>query len=114
MRADDAIRLRHILDAIQQATQFLQGRSKEDLQADAQLRLALIKCVEIVGEAAARLSLETQQLNPQIPWREIVAMRNRLIHTYFDVNLNILWKTVEHDLPLLKLGIERIVDKTPG
>lgn len=65
------------------------------------LARALVNCIEIVGEAAARTSDETQLQYPQIPWRDIIGMRNRLIHGYFDIDLDRVWDTVVDDLPSL-------------
>lgn len=111
MPPEDRIRLRHMLEAIQQANRFMRDRRREDLPRDPQLLLALIKCIEIVGEAAGKVSPETQDSHRTLPWREIVAMRNRLIHVYFDVNPNIIWETVQHDLPKLQLELKRILDE---
>ena len=72
-----------------------------DLDGNRMLVLALVKDIEIIGEAASRISQETRNNLPQVPWAGIVAMRNRLIHAYFDVDLDILWQTVSEDLPLL-------------
>jgi uncharacterized protein with HEPN domain len=99
MRRDDLIRLRHILDAATEALRFARNRRREDLDHDRQLVWALIKAIEIIGEAASKVSQESQDLLTNIPWRNIVGMRNRLVHAYFDINLDILWKTVVEGLP---------------
>lgn len=101
MRKDDEIRLRHMLDAALEAIAFAHGRKRADLDNDRQLVLALVKDIEIVGEAATQVSEPTRQHLPQIPWEQIVGMRNRLVHAYFDINLDILWNTVQRDLPEL-------------
>lgn len=101
MRRDDAIRLRHMLDAAQEAMTFAQRRSRADLDTDRQLVLSLVKDVEIIGEAAYQLSQETRESLPEIPWEDIIGMRHRLVHAYFDINLDILWRTVQEDLPAL-------------
>lgn len=101
MRKDDVIRLRHMLDAAEEALLFARGRSREDLGVDRQLVLALVKEVEIIGEAAFRVSHETREHLPEIPWEDIIGMRHRLVHAYFDINLDILWQTVQQDLPPL-------------
>ena len=80
MSDPDRIRLRHMLDAAKEALRFIAGRGKEDLAADRQLALALIKEIEIIGEAASRISIEVKDSRPDIPWPAIVGMRNRLIH----------------------------------
>lgn len=90
-----------MLDAAEEAVGFVAGKQREDLDSDRMLTLALVRCIEIIGEAGARVSAEGRAEAPDIPWDEIVAMRNRLIHAYFDVNLDIVWQTIEDDLPPL-------------
>jgi len=101
MRRDDQHRIRHILSAAQEATSFASGRTRADLDVDRMLVLSLVKCIEIIGEAAANLTAETKAQHPEIPWRTIVAMRNHLIHAYFNIDLDRVWGTVVADLPLL-------------
>lgn len=101
MPPEDIVRLRHMLEAIEDASSFISGRARGDLDSDKMLRFALVRCVEIVGEAAGRLSNETRSLTPEIPWAAIVGMRNRLVHAYFDVDTEIVWKTVTVELPAL-------------
>lgn len=101
MRKDDVIRLRHMLDATPEAMSFTQSRSRADLDVDRQLVLSLVKEVEIIGEAAYQLSEETKEGLSEMPWEDIIAMRHRLVHAYFDINLDILWRTVQEDLPAL-------------
>jgi uncharacterized protein with HEPN domain len=101
MLLDDQIRLRHMMDAAQQVTAFVQNRIRADLEQDRMLVLALTKGIEIVGEAASRLTDATRNNHPEIPWAGIIGMRNRLIHAYFDINLDILWQTIEEDIPAL-------------
>lgn len=107
MRRDDAIRLRHMLDAAEEAMTFAQGRSRADLDADRQLVLSLVKEIEIIGEAGYQLSQETRESLPEIPWEDIIGMRHRLVHAYFDINLDILWRTVQGDLPALVLSLRQ-------
>ncbi|MCY3701295.1 MAG: DUF86 domain-containing protein [Rhodospirillales bacterium] len=101
MRKDDEIRLRHMLDAAREAVAFARGRTRGDLNDDRQLVLALVKDIEIVGEAATQVTKPARQQLPDIPWERIVGMRNRLVHAYFDINLDIVWETVRGDLPEL-------------
>lgn len=101
MRKDDLIRLRHMFDAAREAVEFAKNSRREDLARDRKLTLALVKDVEIIGEAAYQISEDTQRGLPEIPWDDIVGMRHRLVHAYFDINLDILWKTVQKDLPPL-------------
>jgi uncharacterized protein with HEPN domain len=101
MRKDDLIRLRHMLDAAREAVEFARNSRRKDLDGDRKLTLALVKDVEIIGEAAFQIAEDTRYTLPQIPWEDIVGMRHRLVHAYFDINLDILWKTVQEDLPPL-------------
>jgi len=109
MRKDDVVRLRHMLDAAEEAMGFAQGRERRDLDQDRKLTLALVKEIEIIGEAAYQIFDETRARLRDIPWDDIVGMRHRLVHAYFDINLDILWKTVQEDLPLLAEGLRDIV-----
>ena len=109
MRRDDEIRLRHMLDAAREAVAFASGRSREDLSADRMFALAVVKDIEILGEAAARVSSETRSRHPQLPWQDIAGMRHRLIHAYFDINLDIVWSTLLDDLPSLISSLEEIL-----
>jgi len=106
MRDDDAIRLRHMLDAATEALRFVRGRRREDLDHDRQLAWALVKAIEIIGEAAAQVSDNSRVELSGIPWQKIVGMRNRLVHAYFDINLDILWKTVAEGLPTIVAALE--------
>ena len=106
MRRDDRLRLQHMLDAGREAVRFIHGKTRGDLDRDRVLALALVKLLEIVGEAAARVTAEGQRTYPDVPWRDIVAMRNRLIHGYFDVDLDRVWDTVTDDFPPLLAQLE--------
>jgi uncharacterized protein with HEPN domain len=101
LRPDDAIRIRHMIDAAESIERFLADRRRADLETDQMLLFALVRAVEIIGEAALRLSQETRSAVPAIPWSAIIAMRNRLIHAYFDIDPDILWRTVQEEIPSL-------------
>jgi uncharacterized protein with HEPN domain len=109
MRKDDRVRLQHMLDAANEALTFIQGKNRADLDIDRMLVLSLIRELEIIGEAASKISAETRSQNTSIPWQDISGMRNRLIHAYFDVDLDIVWSTVSRDLPTLKAELEKIL-----
>ena len=81
----DEVRLRHMLDAARDAISFARGRNRSDLDSDRQFVLALVQCVQMVGEAAARVSEDTRSTLPNLPWPGIVGMRNRLVHGYYDI-----------------------------
>jgi uncharacterized protein with HEPN domain len=101
MNEPDRVRVQHILDAAGQALSFVQGRTRADLDSDAMLQHALVRLLEIIGEAAKGVSDETRAAHADIPWREMAGMRDRLIHAYFDVDLDRVWKTVMERLPPL-------------
>ena len=83
MRKDDIIRLKHMLDAAKEARSFASGKKRSDLDANRQLTLALVKDIEIIGEAASKISEETRTKHPAMPWLDIINMRNRLITRIF-------------------------------
>jgi uncharacterized protein with HEPN domain len=101
MAPPDTVRIRHMIEAIEAAQHFVQGRDRRDLDTDRQLLFALTRAVEIVGEAAAKVSSQGRAELPQVPWGTIVGMRNRIVHAYFDVDKDILWTTATQALPAL-------------
>ncbi|MGQ9575633.1 MAG: HepT-like ribonuclease domain-containing protein [Thermoguttaceae bacterium] len=109
MRQDDLVRLRHMLDAANEAQKFIHGRRREDLDHDRQLVWALVKAVEIIGEAASQLSDEAKTELPGLPWPKIIGMRHRLVHAYFDINLDILWQTIIAGLPPIVTELKRLI-----
>lgn len=90
-----------MVDAMRQALAFCEGRTRGDLDDDTMLEFALTRAIEIIGEAANKVSHETQASCPEVPWPSIVAMRNRIVHAYFDVSRDRLWETVQDDIPPL-------------
>lgn len=112
-KIDDLTRLKHIRDSAEKAISFIQEKERYDLDKNEMLSLALIRLIEIIGEAGNNISDSCQQNYSDIPWHEIIGMRNRLIHAYFDVDLDIVWQVVKFDLPnLLKLINQAIEDLT--
>ena len=99
MPPDDLTRLRHMRDAAQEALTFVRGKTSEDLARDRMLALAVVRCIEIIGEAAAKVGPQTRAAAPAIPWTAMVGMRNRLVHGYFEIDYDRVWDTVEKDLP---------------
>ena len=114
MKVDDRVRFQHMFDAALEALSFVAGRERRDLDADRMLVLALVKSIEIIGEAGARVSEEGRNATPDVPWSEIVAMRNRLVHAYFNVNLDVVWATVREDLPALVVALEDVLNEGQG
>lgn len=91
MDKNDSVRLKHMLEAARACMQFSNGRLRIDLEKDQMLSFAIIRALEIFGEAASKISIEFQETHSHIPWRAIVGMRNRLIHAYFDIDYDIVW-----------------------
>ena len=100
-RRDVTITLHQMLDYPQKAVSLSRGRKRSDLDEDLTFNLALTRLIEIIGEAANRIPEEFQDDNPEIPWMEIIGMRNRLIHGYDEVDFDFLWNVVRNDLPKL-------------
>jgi len=98
-----------MLDAALEARAFTNGRTRTSLDMDRMLVLSLVKEIEIIGEAANQVSENTRLQTSAIPWEDIIGMRNRLVHAYFDINLEILWRTVQDDLPPLISAIEDVL-----
>jgi uncharacterized protein with HEPN domain len=112
MRKDDAY-LEDILQAARAIRRFTQGVSAEEFKANEEKYEAVNRKFEIIGEAARRLSPEVRRRFPQIPWKLITAMRNILIHDYDDVDLDVVWETVQRDLPALIDSVEASVAAHP-
>ncbi len=109
MRPDDRIRLQHVADALEAAISFAQGRKRDDLDTDRMLLFALIHAIQIVGEAASKISTELRSEHTEMPWVEIIGMRHKLVHAYYDVNNDILWATVTKSAPTLLATVQRLL-----
>ena len=110
MQADDEVRLRHILEAARDAQRFLAGKCQEDLKEDRMLLFAVVKAVEIIGEAARQISADGRARLPSVAWPDVVGMRHRLVHAYYyDINAKIVWQTVQEDLPPLVSEVTRVL-----
>lgn len=107
MPPDDDVRIRHMVDAVQTALRFVEAKERADFDTDEMLVLALTKLVEIVGEAAKQVTPETRHQVPDVPWSAAARMRDRLVHHYFDIDLDVLWSTVQTDLPGLLDALPR-------
>ena len=109
MAIDNITRLHHMIDAAKEAITFANGKSREELESDRLLLLALVKDLEIIGEAASKLTTEIRERYPRLPWIDIITMRNRLVHEYFGIDESIVWDTVTEDLPPLIEELEIIL-----
>ena len=110
MSKTDEVCLQHMLDATRKAVAFTQGRTRTDLDNDEILALAVVRLIEILGEAAKNVSQTTKDQFPEISWRQIAGTRDRLSHAYFEVNLDMIWDIIASDLPPL---IERFETLLP-
>ena len=116
MKRDKAY-LRHTLDAISNVEKFIEGVNKENFLGNVEKQYAVLRGLEIVEEATKNLSEELKKKHPNIPWKEIAGMRDKLIHQYFGVNLDLVWETIKTKLPELKNQISRIlkeIEETKG
>ncbi len=98
-----------MVDAAEEALEFGAGRSATDFQLDRKLSLAVVKSIEIVGEAASRVTIETRDQFPEVPWQDIIGMRNRLIHVYFEIDYARVADTIAVDLPPLITQLRAIL-----
>jgi uncharacterized protein with HEPN domain len=110
-RHDPMVRLHHMLDHAREAVEMVRNRSRTDLDTDRMLNLALVRLMEIVGEAAARIPEAFRSRHPQVPWRDVADLRHRLIHGYDTVNFDILWTIIQHDLPPLIAQLAAIIEE---
>jgi uncharacterized protein with HEPN domain len=109
MKKDDSVYLRHILDAIRLIRDYLQDVSSEQFRNSLFHQDAVVRRLQIIGEAARSVSPECRQAHPEVPWNEIVGMRNRIIHEYVSIDLDIVWEVIDTDLPDLEDHIKGIL-----
>lgn len=109
--------LQHILDAIDRATQYVAGMDLPAFEQDSRTQDAVIRSIEIVGEAANKTRLADPEFAasfPHIPWDVMYGMRNRIVHDYFEVDLEIIWRTVHQDLPALRTQVAELLEHASG
>lgn len=104
------IRIEDMLSAINDAAQVVAGKNFSDFQRDRTLVLATLACVQIIGEASNHIPEDIKAKYPTIPWNEIRGMRNRITHAYFDVDVQLLWETVQNDFPALEAELKKIIN----
>lgn len=107
----DRVRLLHMLEAARQAVSFVQGQTRDCLDQNVLIRRAVLHCVQEIGEAASRVSPDGRAFASSLPWNQIVGMRHRLVHVYFDVDLDLVWEVLVRDLPRLIPLIAAIVEE---
>jgi uncharacterized protein with HEPN domain len=111
---EDDVRIRHMLDSAREAVALMQGKKRGDLDSDRVLGLALARLLEIIGEAAACVSEGMRKRIPAVPWTSIVGLRNRLIHGYDSVDMDIIWTIIHDDLPALVAVLEGVATSVDG
>jgi uncharacterized protein with HEPN domain len=105
---DDRVYLGHMIDTANKAIDFVAGLSREDFDNNEQLRLALTHLLQVIGEAARRVSPDFRATYPTIPWKAIVGMRSKVVHDYLNVDEDVVWNTVKNDLASLVVELEKI------
>ncbi len=104
--------LNDILESISDIREFTAGMTTESFSGDKKTIKAVVRSLEVIGEAAGKIPDQIRDRYPEIPWQEITGMRNRLIHEYFGIDLDIVWQTIEEDLEPLDKVVKRIVSET--
>jgi uncharacterized protein with HEPN domain len=109
MKRDDNVYLHHIMDAIELIEDYTREMSENEFLTNSMAHDAVVRQIEIIGEAARNISDEFQGKYPELPWAKMVGIRNKITHEYFNVNYAIVWDTVKDDLPSLKKSIKKIL-----
>ena len=108
MPKDDTVYVAHMLETAHKAIEKVRRKSRAHFDADENLRLALAYLIQILGEAANRVSQAFREAHPEVPWSEIIGMRHKIVHDYLGVDYDIVWAVVSEDLPMLAGKLERI------
>ncbi|MCM1564496.1 MAG: DUF86 domain-containing protein [Dehalobacter sp.] len=108
MVKDDLAYIEHILDCIRKIKEFTSGLSLKDFSVNELVQDAVIRNIEIIGEASKKISSDTKQIYYEIPWKEIAGMRDKLIHDYLGVDVEVVWRTITEDIPTLEKQIKEI------
>ena len=110
MPPDDRVRLLHMVEAAEAAAAFVAGRVRADLDTDRMLLFAVVRAIEVAGEAASHVSEAGRALLPGLPWPAIVGMRHRIVHAYFQIDTDTVWKTATEELPALRSAVQAALD----
>ncbi len=101
--------LRDIRDAVTKALTFVEGMDLSAFRKDERTQFAVVRALEVVGEATKKIPSRVRKQYPALPWPRMAGMRDKLIHDYFGVSVDVVWQTVQEDLPLLKTAIEQVL-----
>lgn len=110
-RRDDTLYLRHLLSAITRIEEYLQGIDKTNFTQSNLLQDGVIRQLQIIGEAASRISIELRERYPQVPWSDIVGMRHKIVHDYFGIDMDVVWTAATEEAPVLKKQIQELLDE---
>lgn len=113
-KRDNSVRIRHMLDAAEKVVEFTQSITRDGLDADEMRQLVLIRLITIIGEASKQTTAEFREQYDEIEWKSIAGMKNRLIHGYDTINLDILWKACVEDVPRLITQLEAVLREETG
>jgi uncharacterized protein with HEPN domain len=108
-KPDDHGRLEDILDAIKRIESYLRGVNEKKFKDDLMRQDAIMLQIEIIGEAARHLSKEFQERHPEVPWSEMIGMRNKIVHDYFEIDVSRIWDTAKNDIPQLKKAVWKLL-----
>mgnify|MGYP003423299138 CR=1 FL=1 len=111
MERDDSILLGHIYDTAMNIANRLKDVTRQEFDSNEDLRLSIAYKIQVIGEAASKISIPFRQAHSQMPWARIIGMRHRIVHDYMDINFNILWRTAKKDLLVLIEAIKPLVDE---
>lgn len=113
MQRDDLVYVGHMLDTARSVVSKVAGKSRPEFDADENLRLALVHLLQTFGESARRVSPEFQKSHPQIPWKNIIGMRHKVVHDYLHVDYDVVWTVATAPVPPLLSELEKIAPPEP-
>lgn len=113
-RRDELVFLEDISECTHKIMEYIKNISEDEFCANTEKQDAVIRRIEIIGEAVKKISIQTRNKYPKIPWREIAGMRDVVIHEYFGVSPDLVWNVATSDIPILKKQIDKIIEENPG